>query len=140
MKKVIGPLTLLLCSGFAVYSQAPAKQIKKVPVRATASVDGKSLFGAYCAVCHGSDAKGGGPAASALNKGPGDLTTLTQKNGGKYPEVRVSRAISGEVGVIAHGNADMPVWGPLFKHMSSNEDLGAIRIYNLTKYIETLQK
>lgn len=140
MKQIIGPATLLLCFGVAMFSQAPAKQIKKVPVRATASVEGKTLFNEYCAVCHGSNAKGGGPAASALSKGPGDLTMLSKGNGGKYPEVRVSRAISGEVGVPAHGTPDMPVWGPLFKHMSSNEDLGTIRIYNLVRYIESMQQ
>jgi hypothetical protein len=33
----------------------------------------------------------------------------------------------------------MPVWGEIFRHMSSNQDLGAVRIYNLVKYLEQIQ-
>ena len=31
------------------------------------SLEGPALFQAYCAACHGKDAKGDGPAAAALN-------------------------------------------------------------------------
>jgi mono/diheme cytochrome c family protein len=141
MKKITASLTLLTgLFGVMLLAQSPEKRIKRVPIRATASVEGKDLFNQYCSVCHGTDLKGGGPAAEALAKKPGDLTLLANMNDGKFPEVRVLRAINGEAGVPAHGSREMPVWGPLFKHMSSNEDLGTIRVYNLVKYIESLQK
>jgi mono/diheme cytochrome c family protein len=141
MKKIKISLTLVFgFCGLALLAQSPSKQIKQVPIKPIASVEGKDLFRQYCAVCHGEDARGGGPAAAALTKSPGDLTLLAKRNGGTYPEVRVLRSINGEVGVVAHGTRDMPVWGPLFKHMSSNEDLGTIRVYNLVKYIQSLQQ
>ncbi|MBZ5572099.1 MAG: cytochrome c [Acidobacteriia bacterium] len=44
---------------------------------------GQQMYSAYCAVCHGNDGKGGGPAAEALKVPPPDLTVLARKNGGK---------------------------------------------------------
>ena len=40
---------------------------------------GKQTYKEYCAACHGFDGKGGGPAASSLNKQPPNLTTLIEK-------------------------------------------------------------
>ena len=45
--------------------------IKKVPAQAINSVEGKDNYQEYCAVCHGTDAKGNGPAAPALKIAPG---------------------------------------------------------------------
>jgi len=42
------------------------------------SVKGPDLFRAYCASCHGLDAKGTGPAARALKDEVPDLTVLTR--------------------------------------------------------------
>ena len=116
-----------------------APKIKQVPARATATVAGQDLFREYCAVCHGNDAKGEGPAAPALKMKPADLTQISRKNGNKYPEIRVQRVINGEDSVTAHGSRDMPIWGQIFRHMSSNQDLGKVRVYNLVKYIEQIQ-
>jgi hypothetical protein len=46
-------------------------------VAATNAASGQEMYTNYCAVCHGTDGKGGGPA-SAL-KAPADPTTLTGK-------------------------------------------------------------
>jgi mono/diheme cytochrome c family protein len=142
MKRII-PLSLailfttgILVSGLLA-DEAPT--IKKVPARNTIALTGQDVFRQYCAVCHGTSAKGDGPAAPALKTKPADLTRISQKNGGKFPEVRVQRVIRGEDEVIAHGSRDMPIWGEIFRHMSSNQDLGSVRIYNLVKYIEGIQ-
>ena len=113
--------------------------IKRVPAHATVSLAGADLFREYCAVCHGNDAKGTGPAAAALSVKPADLTLISRKNGSKYPEIRVQRVINGDDELVAHGSREMPIWGQIFRHMSSNEDLGSVRVYNLVKYIETIQ-
>ena len=113
--------------------------IKKIPAHATTSMAGQDLFREYCAVCHGNDAKGSGPAAAALKTKPADLTLISRKNANKYPEIRVQRVINGEDEMVAHGSRDMPIWGQIFRHMSSNEDLGAVRVYNLVKYVESIQ-
>jgi mono/diheme cytochrome c family protein len=132
---------VLLALGFAALavSEEPGKTIKKVNARPTATLNGVDLFKEYCAVCHGSDAKGGGPAAEALKKRPADLTQLARKNGGSFPELHVMNYIKGQDFVAAHGSRDMPIWGSIFSQMSSNSDLVQVRTYALLKYIEGLQ-
>jgi mono/diheme cytochrome c family protein len=105
------------------------------------SLDGRLLFRAYCASCHGTDAKGNGPAAPSLKTAPADLTRISQRNGGSFPLLKVQRTISGEnAGTAAHGSREMPVWGPIFGQIAWDQDLGQVRIYNLAKYLESLQK
>lgn len=57
--------------------------------------DGAQLYARYCADCHGRDGKGKGPAASGMNPPPADLTMLTRRNGGEFPEVMVMAKIYG---------------------------------------------
>lgn len=132
---------LILAVVFAAAASAADEKtkIKRVPVRATSGVTGAELYKEYCAVCHGATGKGGGPAARALKQAPTDLTAIARNNGGKYPEVKVQRAIDGSFDVAAHGSKDMPIWGPIMRRMSPNEDLGTVRIHNLVKYIESMQ-
>src|SRR5271165_5804566 len=116
------------------------KSIKHVPIKPTSPVSGKEMYATYCAVCHGTDGKGGGPAASALKVPPSDLTLLSKNNGGKYPALKVSATIRGEANVPAHGSKEMPVWGSLFWSMSSgHESEVQQRVTNLSRYIESLQ-
>jgi len=117
------------------------KSIKHVPIKPTSPVSGKEMYTTYCAVCHGTDGKGGGPAASALKAPPSDLTVLSKNNGGKYPALKVTAAIHGEGGVPAHGSKEMPVWGTLFFNLSGgHESEVQQRVTNLSKYIESLQQ
>jgi mono/diheme cytochrome c family protein len=103
------------------------------------SVKGPELFRAHCAACHGSDAKGGGPMAPALKAKAPDLTLLAKKNGGQFPSARVSHAIVGDEVVVSHGSREMPVWGPIFHQVESDQDFGAVRLQNLVKYLESIQ-
>ena len=97
------------------------------------------MYREYCAVCHGRAGKGDGPAAAALKIPPSDLTTLARRNGGKFPTAAVGVTIKGEQTVAAHGNTEMPVWGPVFRQMSANERLGELRVANLAQFLETIQ-
>lgn len=72
---------------------------------------GEQEFRVNCAVCHGNDGKGNGPVAELLTVATPDLTTMTKRNGGTFPEVRVRELIDGRESVAAHGTRDMPVWG-----------------------------
>ena len=144
MKKLILMFTALMVFTCTVAAQEtpaqPEKAIKHVPIKATSPVSGNDMYTAYCAVCHGADGKGGGPAASALKVPPTDLTLLSKNNGGKYPALKVSSSIRGESALPAHGSKDMPIWGHLFWSMSSgHESEVQQRVANLTKYIESLQ-
>jgi mono/diheme cytochrome c family protein len=134
---VIGLFVLVVA--FAILG-ADKPLIKNVPPTPTSPASGKEMFSMYCTSCHGKDAKGTGPAARALKVPPSDLTLLSAKNGGKFPDVRVYGAIHGDMEMSAHGSSDMPVWGSVFNSMS--RDNGAdtqMRIANLTSYIKSLQ-
>ncbi len=115
--------------------------VKHATAAATSPASGKEMFMSYCASCHGKDAKGDGPAAGALKQAPADLTSLAKQNGGKYPTDKVTSVLRGQASLMAHGDQDMPVWGPVFWKMSQgHEELVQMRIANLNKYVESLQQ
>jgi mono/diheme cytochrome c family protein len=104
------------------------------------SFKGPKLFRAYCATCHGKDAKGGGPMAASLRIAPPDLTRIALRNGGSFPFLQVQKIISGEQQPPStHGTREMPVWGPIFSEVSWDQDLGRVRIYSLAMYLEAIQ-
>ncbi|MFZ0286649.1 MAG: cytochrome c [Terriglobales bacterium] len=122
-------------------AQDQKPQIKHAAAPHTSPASGKEMFNAYCASCHGKDAKGDGPAAAALTTPPADLTTLAKRNDGKYPTDRVTSILRGQANVVAHGTQEMPVWGPVFWRMSQGqESMMQLRIANLNRYIESLQE
>lgn len=133
MFKVVGTLVVIAWA-------AHAQQIKKAPVQPTPPNDGKAMFHEYCAVCHGPEGKGDGPAANALKKRPADLTQLSRKNNGTFPELHVMNFITGNEVVAAHGTRDMPTWGELFRSLDPNtHDVAGLRVKNLMDYVKSLQ-
>ena len=136
-------VALFVCACTLVAQDKPQtteKVIQHVPIKNTSPVSGKEMYTSYCAVCHGTDGKGGGPAASALKVPPTDLTALSKNNGGKYPSLKVTASIHGESALPAHGSKEMPVWGSLFWSMSGGHEAEVQqRVSNLNKYIESLQ-
>ena len=122
-------------------AQEQAKEIKREPVPMMSPASGRDMFMSYCSSCHGKDAKGDGPAAAALKVPPADLTSLAKKNNGKYPAMRVTTVLNGQANLAAHGNQEMPVWGPVFWHMSQGHAAEVEqRIANLSSYIKSLQE
>src|SRR5262245_30674145 len=98
---------VLLPVVFLMFPCVPANAqpvVKKASVTPTSAASGQEMFNAYCAVCHGKAGKGDGPAAPALKKNPANLTELTQRNGGKFPELQVYGTIKGESETPAHGS------------------------------------
>jgi len=125
--------------GLAAYTQGQPK-IKHVPTPDTDPASGVEMYRAYCAVCHGLDGKGGGPAASALKQRLPDLTLLGKKNGGKFPDFRVTNIIQGDTAITAHGSKDMPMWGDVFEELKPDESVVKLRIHNLTQYLASIQE
>jgi mono/diheme cytochrome c family protein len=114
--------------------------VKKMAARYTDPSSGSDMYKAYCASCHGIDGKGYGPAATALKAKLPDLTQLAKNNGGKFPSDRISQVIIGDSMVPAHGDKQMPVWGPAFLHMDARDhSVVMLRVKNLTDHIEKLQ-
>ena len=129
-------ILLVVLSAFA---PTHAQSAPPAPTFLGDSLIGKDSFQAYCATCHGDDARGGGPVAAALKRTPADLTTLARGNRDVFPRDRVKSAITG-VGraVSAHGTTEMPIWGPLFRAFESDAR-ARVRVDNLVNYLETLQ-
>lgn len=132
---IVAVVTLVVAAGSA---SAQTRKVEKAPIKQTPASDAGKMFDTYCAVCHGKEAKGNGPAAASLTKVPADLTKISARNGGKFPEVKVRRYIEGLDEVPAHGTRDMPIWGDLFK--SLNRDTAAIRVEALAQYLKGLQQ
>jgi mono/diheme cytochrome c family protein len=117
---------------------AQEKEIRKVPLQPTSMSSGQEMFKAYCATCHGMSGKGNGPAASALKKGPADLTQLSRKHDGKFPDAYISAKLKA-VDEPAHGSKEMPMWGPLLSSVSRDGAEAQLRVANLVKYLESIQ-
>lgn len=138
--RVAAFFSFFLLIAVLVYSQTKP-EVKHVPAPLTSAASGKEMYKSYCASCHGEIGKGNGPAASALKAVPSDLTQLSRNNSGKFPAERVISILRGQATVTAHGNRDMPVWGPVFWHMSQGHEAEVQqRIANLTHYLETMQQ
>lgn len=103
------------------------------------SLVGKDSFEAYCASCHGANARGDGPVSRALKGTPADLTMLAAHNRGTFPRERVTAILTGGGRTVAaHGTTEMPIWGPLFRAFESDARV-RVRIDNLVNYLETIQ-
>jgi mono/diheme cytochrome c family protein len=118
-------------------SQVP--KVVSIAARPILSVEGKDNFDAYCAVCHGADGKGHGPAAPAMKSVVPDLTTMAQRNNGRFDASAVGYIINhaGQLPTPAHGVDTMPMWGEVFRAEDPNRAL--LRVNNLVNYIRALQ-
>jgi mono/diheme cytochrome c family protein len=111
-----------------------------------ANMGADEVFDCLCAVCHGTDGIGNGPAVSALDKGVPDLTVLSANNDGVYSHKDVEKAIFGRHRSISYGKVDMPHWGEQFKYAGGTSSIVFPRhtyawnqIHTLTMHIESLQ-
>ena len=142
----LGSLTLIcaimlaLAAFVATPVYAQTKQIKAENAKAGNTFKGDDLYRQFCAVCHGPDGKGNGPAASALKVKVTDLTQLSRQNNGKFPTLHVKNVLTGVDSVVAHGNIDMPTWGDTFKSISANGASGEMRIDALLEYLQKMQR
>ncbi len=132
---------IALLVGFAIVCAAYQPKVETVPPKAVPANQGKAMFMEYCAVCHGPEGKGNGPAAAALKKAPADLTQLAaHEKDGKFPGIRVSRYIQGIDTVQSHGSRDMPIWGDVFRSSNPLDSATpALRVANLTDYVRSIQ-
>jgi len=99
---------------------------------------GKLDYMNNCAVCHGTEGKGDGPFVEQLTKRPYNLTLLSKKNGGSFPETAVYNIIDGRRTADFHGQ-EMPVWGERFSDIEGNEEAIDKRISEIIIYLESIQ-
>jgi mono/diheme cytochrome c family protein len=132
-------LTAALVGWSSVGAQSP-KLGESEDVTLIPTIQGPALYKAYCASCHGVDAKGNGPMAEFLKVRPSDLTRISARNAGTFPLMQVERIIQGEGQLQkGHGPREMPVWGPIFSRVEDDRDLGLVRIDNLARYLRDIQ-
>ena len=135
-----GVLTIGIAASASRDWQKPAPQVVANSSYPIVSIDGKENFDSYCAVCHGKDAKGHGPAAPAMKAPVPDLTTMARRNGGKFDGTAALYVVrgTGKTATPAHGVEEMPIWGQVFR--SGDEGKATLRIKNLVEYLERIQE
>ena len=134
-------LAAAIAVGIGYADQSAGKVV--VPVSKTPANSGKQMYISYCASCHGIDGRGDGPVAMELRKHPADLSVLSRNNGGRFPSEHVSAVLQFGMENSAHGTAEMPVWGPVLGRMDlmgSQINMKALRISNLSRFLETIQE
>jgi mono/diheme cytochrome c family protein len=117
----------------------------------TSAALGRADFRDNCVSCHGVSGQGDGPLSSWLVKPPSDLSTIAQRNGGRFEDELLAEQIdgrwSGDGG--PHGWRDMPLWGQVFKQRAMTQPGDSAqtaewsaqdRIQSLLKYLKTLQR
>jgi mono/diheme cytochrome c family protein len=104
---------------------------------------GRRLYEIYCRNCHGDAGRDEGEAADGLRTRPPDLTRISGRNGGEFPEERVARAIDGRDKLRAHGSREMPVWGLGLQERDRDAGQEAevrTKIRQLTEYLASIQR
>ena len=136
-------LFITLAVAFAVSAGYADQSNTKVTISVTKTspTSGKQMFSSYCAPCHGVDGRGHGPAATALKTQPTDLTGLSKKNQGRFPDTHIVSVLQFGAAVPSHGSAEMPTWGPILGRINmANAQDKQLRISNLSRYIESIQE
>ena len=134
-------LAVALLAGIGYANQSTSGKVV-IPVSRTSATNGKQMYVNYCAPCHGVDGRGQGPVAAALKKQPANLALLSKNNGGRFPSTHVMSVLEFGAANSSHGNAQMPVWGPMLGHMDSTNaenNVSLLRISNLSQYLQSLQ-
>jgi mono/diheme cytochrome c family protein len=129
-------LVAALVIGVAVFAETPNRDERII-------MSGQQDYVVYCASCHGLSGKGDGPVAPALVDPLTDLTTISQRRSGAFPEALMVEIIDARRRIRAHGTKDMPVWGRRFV-----AEVGAApgtdvvvrsRIQAIVKYLKSIQ-
>jgi len=140
MKRLVGAACLFLSLGAIAEPAAQSSRAGDPPRLIIESMTGEDSFRFYCAPCHGVTGRGDGPVAAVLKTLPRDLTTLTKLNAGTFPRSAVIAFVDGTGRALpAHGPADMPVWGPIFRGLDSSSPRVRVRIENIVTFIESIQ-
>jgi mono/diheme cytochrome c family protein len=135
---ILGTVALAACGGGSSIPTQPQGTSVPTPPAAyagktnpmannsTAAQAGKQIFDTNCSPCHGTDAKGDGPAAASLDPKPADLADLESRFSDAYLFWRIS-----EGGAMPPFNSKMPSWkGAL------SED----QIWQVITYLRTFSK
>jgi mono/diheme cytochrome c family protein len=142
MRKIMLKKTLFTLFAFAVVNCTLFASDTNLTIQAKkiSPTDGKGMYSNYCAPCHGVNGKGNGPFASSLKRTPPDLSLLSRKNNGVFPEKHVIGVIGRGTSASGHDRAGMPDWAQTLDKIDQTNKMDTpLRISNLSKYVGTLQ-
>jgi mono/diheme cytochrome c family protein len=137
---LVGATQLWLVGNRRVAAHLNELGVRTADQTAVVPLDGAKIFRNYCAACHGMNGGGDGPVAPALKTKPAELNTIARRNGGTFPAARVRSAVAGDEVFGAHGSRQMPIWGPIFHQIENDQDLGYVRLQNVTEYLRSIQR
>src|SRR5664279_2820253 len=101
------------------------------------SISGAALYKQLCAGCHGVDAHGVGATSPYCSVPPTDLTLLSKKNHGTFPESKVTQILRYGTEKPNQSTTYMPVWKPLLSTIhGESAELTEKRIMSLTDYLK----
>ncbi len=134
--------TLLIASGIL----SAEVVIRQVPMSLNdiAGKNGQEMYDQLCAVCHGAEGEGDGPAAQALANPVPDLTQLGTGVNGKYSSAQLKHIIAGRSRTVHEDIAGMPLWEVEFQYVQRNwngqprTSYARSKIHSLTEYVEGL--
>jgi mono/diheme cytochrome c family protein len=136
-----GLLMLLVAAGSPC---AVAQTNEDSPLAPFDTYSGQQLYGRFCASCHGAAGRGDGPVAPTLNIVVPDLTRISARAGGRFPEARIREIVDGRAVIPAHGTRYMPVWGYELEAQAPDDQPGRAvaqsMIDRLVGYLESLQQ
>ncbi|WP_425100942.1 c-type cytochrome [Tropicibacter sp. S64] len=108
--------------------------------------DGRALFMANCAVCHGADATGNGEMARAMAKPPKNLTLIKVRHGDTFPRAKIMSIIDGYARSKTMTGPGMPEFGVLLEGDLVPFDSGdgiqtptPRKLVALLEYLESIQ-
>lgn len=135
---ILGAMVLVACGGGSSGTTQPqgtpvptppaeyAGKTNPMANDAAATQAGKQIFDDNCSPCHGTDAKGDGPAGASLNPRPADLADLQSRFSDAYLFWRIS-----EGGAMPPFNSQMPTW---------KSTLSEDQIWQVITYLRTFGK
>src|SRR5689334_25144662 len=85
----------MLFAGSVCAAQSSHRE-KAKPTPLIDSIQGRALYKAYCASCHGAGAKGDAAMPASPKAKPSDLLRIAARNGATFPLIRIERITSGE--------------------------------------------
>lgn len=137
---ILGCTAVALALGSAWAGATTTVVINHENARFVPPSDGQAMYTQYCASCHGVDGRGYGPANTALNDRPLDLTRMTSKNDGVFPRHHVRYVLLDAGPNSAHGT-DMPAWSSILAELNrDNPGTHMLRVRNISSYLESIQE
>ena len=114
-----------------------AASVPEVSASPAPAYEGRRLYVSYCQLCHGTDGKGDGPLAKAMQISPADLTTTVRSRS----DTILMKIISGEgrqtiTGRDRHNllNEAMPEWKDVFSESQVMALIAYLRFLGSTKH------